>query len=96
MMENKTHLLRKLTLRATLVFFSLFIMSTTASAIFELPNTGIDYQTMQIADTDILKNAGMENIEKDDKVEIQITQDGKMVITNKRTGDKVTFTIDEE
>lgn len=71
-----------------------FLLSATAHALYTLPEIGVDYQSMQVVDPTVLRNSGMKDVRRGDRVAIQVTQDGKMDVTNARTRETVTIQLE--
>lgn len=70
----------------SLVLFFLLLMPSGSQAKMALPDVGINYQTMQVLNPSILKEAGMKDVKSGDKVKMNISKDGVIVFTHEKNG----------
>lgn len=70
-----------------IIFFGLF-MPQMSQARMALPEVGINYQTMLVEAPAILKEAGMKDVKKGDKIKMDISEDGIITFTNEKNGAK--------
>ncbi len=91
-MIRRTDLLK---FAALCIVLSLFC-AAAAHALVSLPDIGINYRTMKVADAKKLMAAGMKDARNGDRISMRLSRATReIVFTNKRTGEELVYATDK-
>ena len=82
---------RAILLGFILILASSLLLSSTCLALIQLPDIGIDYETMTVVNAFKLRAAGMNYARNGDKILISHDKNSKLIIVNERTGETLRF-----
>ena len=60
-------------------------------AVMDLPDIGINYQTMKVTQAEKLIAAGMKNVKNGDGISLRTSSEGKLLFKNLRTNEELTY-----